>query len=330
MKAAYIEQPGPPQSLRYGELPTPEPGEGEVLVRVAAVAVNPIDTYVRAGVVSFPGPRPFIVGCDLAGTVVAVGPGVRRYQLGDRVWGSNQGLMGRQGVFSEYAAVAEPWLYPLPDGVPEREAAALALTALTAHVGLFRTGHLRAGESVFVHGGTGGVGSCVVQMVKAVGGRVLTTAGSPDKAELSRQLGADQVVLYREEDVDAALRQFAPQGVDLWWETLREPDLPRIVSHLALRGRAILMAGREAQATLPVGPFYTRDCALLGFALFNAPPEEQQEAAEAINAWMSQGKLRPLIGRVFPLSETAAAHQLQEDNTLHQAGTLLGKIVLEP
>lgn len=330
MKAAYIHQPGPPQNILYGELPMPEPGEGELRVRVRAVAVNPVDTYVRAGMIPFPLPRPFIVGCDLAGTVEAVGAGVARFKPGDRVWGSNQGLLGRQGVFAEYAVVAEPWLYPVPEGVAEHDAAALALTALTAHLGLFRSGRLKAGETVFVHGGAGGVGSCVLQMAKAAGARVLTTAGSSQKAELCRQLGADQVVLYHSEDEEAALRQFAPQGVDLWWETLRAPDLPRIVERLAMRGRLILMAGREAQATLPVGPFYTRDCSILGFAMFNAPAEEQQVAAEAINGWMRSGQLRPVIGRVMPLAETAAAHQLQEDNTLRGVGTLQGKIVLEP
>ncbi len=330
MKAAYILAPGPPEAIVFGELPTPEPGEREVLVKVDAVAVNPIDTYVRAGTIASELPRPFVVGCDLAGTVVAVGSGVSGLMPADRVWGSNQGLAGRQGTFSEYAVVAESWLYPVPDKISARNAAAMALVGITAHIGLFREAWLQAGESVFVHGGSGGVGSCVVQMAKAVGARVLATAGSDEKRGLCHQLGADRVVNYKTEDVDNALREFAPDGLDLWWETLREPDIERIVSHMGLGGRIILMAGRDARSTLPIGPFYTRDCSIHGFAMFNAPPEQQRAAADDINRWMSEEKLRPVIGRVMPMSQTAAAHRLQEDNTLHGAGTLAGKIVLEP
>ncbi|HPP53246.1 MAG TPA: alcohol dehydrogenase catalytic domain-containing protein, partial [Thermoguttaceae bacterium] len=123
MKAAYIEQTGPPEVIQYGELPTPKPTGSQVLVQVGAVSVNPIDTYIRSGMVQAPIPRPFIVGCDLAGTVVEVGPEVKRFRLGDRVWGSNQGLLGRQGTFAEYACVDEQWLYPTPAGVSDREAA---------------------------------------------------------------------------------------------------------------------------------------------------------------------------------------------------------------
>src|SRR5947207_2027566 len=138
MKAAYIEMTGGPEVIRYGDLPKPTPGQGEVLVKVAAVAVNPIDTYIRAGMVAMQLPKPFVVGCDLAGTVEALGPGVTRFKVGDRVWGSNQGLLGRQGTFAEYAAVHEDWLYPTPAGVADTEAAAVALTGITGHLGLFR------------------------------------------------------------------------------------------------------------------------------------------------------------------------------------------------
>lgn len=330
MKAAYIEQTGPPEVIQYGELPTPKPTGSQVLVQVGAVSVNPIDTYIRSGMVQAPIPRPFIVGCDLAGTVVEVGPEVKRFRPGDRVWGSNHGLLGRQGTFAEYACVDEQWLYPTPAGVSDREAAALALTAITAHLGLFRHGRIRPGEVLFVHGGSGGVGSCVVQMAKAAGATVITTAGSPEKAEICRQLGADRVILYKTEDADQAIRQFAPQGVDLWWETLREPNLERIVGHLRLGGRVVLMAGREARSVLPVGPFYVKDCSIHGFAMFNAPADLQRQSAEQINQWLAEGKLRARIDRVMKLAQTAEAHRLQEENTLRGASTLAGKIVLEP
>lgn len=330
MKAAYINHPGPPEAILYGDLPTPEPKEREVLVRVKAVSVNPIDTYIRAGTVQMPIPIPYILGCDVAGTVEAVGSGVTRFKPGDRVWGSNQGLLGRQGTFAEYAAIHECWLYPTPPTVSDREAAAIALVGITAYLGLFRDAKLQPRETVFVHGGAGGVGSCVVQMAKAIGARVITTAGSDEKADLCRQLGADLVINYKRENEAEAIRRFAPQGVNVWFETLREQDLELAVSLLAMRGRLVLMAGRSSKPPFPVGPFYVKDCKAFGFAMFNAPPEEQLQAAEAINRWLAGGQLRPVIGRVFPLSQTAEAHRLQEDNTLRGTGNLIGKIVLEP
>jgi len=301
-----------------------------VLVKVGAVAVNPVDTYIRSGAIAFELPKPFVVGCDLAGTVEAVGPGVTMFKPGDRVWGSTQGLLGRQGTFAEYVPVEECWLYPTPSGVSDRDAAATALVGITAHLGLFRDARLRRGETLFVNGGSGGVGSCVVQMAKAVGARVVTTAGSEEKCEICRQLGADLALNYKTDDLDDAVHQFSPQGVNVWFETLREQDLERAVGLLAFRGRLILMAGRDARPPFPVGPFYVKDCAMHGFAMFNASPDEQRHASEEINRWLAEGKLRARIGRVMKLSETAAAHRFQEENTLHKSGTLAGKIVLEP
>ncbi len=330
MKAAYIEQTGPPESIVYGDLPVPEPAGTEVLVKVAAVAVNPVDTYIRAGTFELELPKPFIVGCDLAGVVEAVGPEATRFAVGDRVWGSNQGLLGRQGTFAEYAAVDECWLYHTPEEVNDQQAAAVALVGITAHLGTFRDGGLKTGETLFVNGGTGGVGSCVVQMAKAIGARVITTAGGKQKVDASRQLGADVAIDYQGDDVDAAIRRHAPGGVDVWFETLREHDFQRVVNHLALGGRMIVMAGRESCPPFPVGPFYVKDCKVFGFAMFNAPPEQQRKCAAEINRWMTRGKLRPKIDRVMPLAEAAAAHRLQEENTLQGAGTLAGKIVLQP
>jgi NADPH2:quinone reductase len=329
MKAAYIEMTGTPDVIRYGDLPRPEPREGEVLVQVGAVAVNPVDTYIRAGIVAMPIPKPFIVGCDLAGTVAAVGPKVQRFQVGDRVWGSNQGLLGRQGTFAEFASVHEDWLYPTPATVSDSQAAAAALVGITAHLGLFRDAKLQSGETVFVNGGTGGVGSMVVQMAKAVGARALTTVSSEEKAALCRSWGADGVINYKTEDVPAAVKKLTGgQGVQVWYETQREPDFVRTVELLAPRGRMVIMAGRQAQPIFPVGPFYLKGLSLHGFAMFNATPAEQRQCAEDINRWLVDGKLKVLIGRTFPLSEAAAAHRLQEENTLHKTGTLSGKIVL--
>ncbi len=193
-----------------------------------------------------------------------------------------------------------------------------------------RDARLKSGETLFVNGGTGGVGSAVVQMAKAIGARVITTAGSPEKLNLCREFGADLAINYKTEDVDARVKEFAPQGVNLWWETLREPDFDRTVGLLAQRGRMVVMAGRDARPPFPVGPFYVKGCSLHGFAMFNATPQEQQAAADDINRWLAAGQLKPNIDRTMPLHEAAAAHRLQEENTIGQAGTLTGKIVLTP
>jgi len=204
------------------------------------------------------------------------------------------------------------------------------LVSITAYLGLVRDARLKAGEVLFVNGGSGGVGSAVVQMAKALGARVIATAGSAEKAARVRKLGADVAINYKTENVDAAIKSCATNGVNVWWETLREPDFERAVSHLAARGRMIIMAGREARPPFPVGPFYVKGCSLHGFAMFNASADEQRAAAEEINRWMAAGKLKANIDRVLPLSQTAEAHRLQEENTIHKAGTLAGKIVLKP
>ena len=330
MKAAFIERTGPSEVITWGDLPDPVPGPREALVRVRACAINPIDTYVRAGSVSMPLPLPFVVGCDLAGEVVAVGPDVDRLRPGARVWGSNQGLLGRQGTFAELAAVDEKWLYPLPDAVSDRDAAAAALVSITAHLGLVREARVQPGETVFVNGGSGGVGSAVVQIAKILGARVIATAGSAAKQAAVRGFGADVVIDYRAADLAEQLRFAAPDGVHVWWETQREPDFDRAVAMLAERGRMVIMAGRDARPTFPVGPFYVKGCTLLGFVMFKATPQEQAAAAADINRWLAGGRLRVPIDRVLPLARAAEAHAIQEAATVGRSGALSGKIVLEP
>ncbi len=330
MKAAYINQTGPSNCIQYGELPVPKPTDCEVLVRMKAASVNPIDTYIRNGADYWELPQPFIIGCDLAGEVEAIGSKVTLFKPGDRVWGSNQGLVGRQGTFAEYCTIDEHWLYPTPEGVDDQAVAASALVGITAHLGLFNEGELKAGQSVFVRGGTGGVGAMVVQMAHLSGARVLATGGSDKKTAQCLALGADVAVNYRTQDVAATVAEFAPRGVDLFWETLREPDFDEIVGYLAERGRIVLMAGRDARPCFPVGPFYVKGCSLHGFVMFKATPDEQRECADAINQWLASGELQANISQVFPLCEAAQAHQLQEDNTLSHAGTLSGKIIVVP
>lgn len=332
MKAAFITAPGSAESIQYGDLPDPVANAGQVLVRMEAVAVNPIDTYVRAGNVKFALPSPFVIGCDIAGVVEAVGADCKRFKVGDRVWGSNQGLFGRQGTFSELCAIDEGWLYPSPPSVRSQTLAANALVGITAHLGLYFHGQLTSGEVVFVNGGTGGVGSMVVQMAKASGATVITTAGSSEKADECRRLGADHVIEWRSEDIDQRLTEITGSTgpINIWFETLRTPNLERTIPLMAMRGRIVLMAGRDARPVFTLGSFYTKDLKALGFAMFNATQDEQRASAMEMNRMLDMGELRANISHLLPLSEAAAAHRLQEDNTLNTANTLSGKIVLTP
>jgi NADPH2:quinone reductase len=331
MKAAYFETTGTPDVIRIGELPTPDPKSGEVLVKVLAAAINPIDVYVRAGLVNMPRPTPCITGTDLAGVVTAVGEGVRRFKPGDRVWGSNQGLLGRQGTCAQYACVREEWLYPTPEKVSDEQAAALALVGITAHLGLFEYAKLKPGETLFVNGGTGGVGSVVVQMAKAVGATVITTVGSDEKINIARDLGAAHVVNYKSDDFAGQLKGAAGAGgINVWYETQPPTDLDRTLDLMSPRGRIVVMAGRQARPAFPNGTFYLKGLSMFGFAVFNATPDEQRVCAEAINNWAASGQLKTLIGKRLLLADTAFAHQLQEENTLRKAGTLTGKIVILP
>ena len=330
MKAAYIAQTGAPDVITYDDLPTPKPTRRQCLIKVAAVDVNPIDVYVRSGAIPAKLTYPFILGRDLAGTVVEAGASVKDFKVGDRVWATSQGSDGRPGTFAEFAAVDYRWLHPIPEGVSDADIVALSLTGVTAQLGLVRNANLKAGEVLFVNGGTGGVGSCVVQMAKILGARVIATAGTDEKVAACRDLGADLAVNYKTQDVAAAVKGFAPDGVNVWWETVRDPDFDRTIGLLAMRGRMIVMAGREARPSFPVGPFYVKDCSLHGFAMFNANAREQRSAANAINRWVGENKLRARIDRVLPLSQAAEAHRLQEESTLHKTGALAGKVVLTP
>ncbi|MFM7245574.1 MAG: NADPH:quinone reductase [Planctomycetaceae bacterium] len=330
MRAAFIREVGPAESIVVGDLPDPVPGPRQALVRVRACAVNPIDTYVRSGAVAMPLPVPYVVGCDLAGEVIAVGADVDGLRPGMRVWGSNQGLLGRQGTFAELAAVDDRWLYPTPDGVSDVDAAAAALVSITAHLGLVREAAVRAGETILVNGASGGVGSAVVQIARALGARVIGTAGTAEKREAVARLGAEAVLDYRDPDLAGAVRRIAAGGVDVWWETQREPDFDLAIGLLADRGRMVVMAGRDARPPFPVGPFYVKGCRLLGFVMFKAEAAVQAAAAADINRWLASGLLRVPVDRVLPLDRTGEAHALQESATIRRSGALAGRIVVTP
>jgi NADPH2:quinone reductase len=213
--------------------------------------------------------------------------------------------------------------------VSDVEAVAVSLVGITAHLGLVREAKLQAGEVILVNGGAGGVGSCVVQMAKALGARVIATAGSEENVAACMQLGADLAINYKTDNVETVVMAFASGGMNVWWETAREPDFDLAVALLAPRGRMVLMAGREARPPFPVGPFYVKGCSLHGFAMFNSMAEELRAAAADMNRWLAEGKLKARIDRVLPLSQAAEAHRLQEESTVRKTGAVSGKIVLK-
>ena len=330
MRAAFINEVGPPENIVIGGLPDPSPTGGQVLVRVRAASVNPIDTYIRAGAAPAPDlPRPYIVGSDLAGVVQAVGPDATRFHIGDRVWGANQGVLGRQGTFAELAAIDQRWLYPTPETVSDEQAAAMALVGITAHLGLVDEAKLDAGETILVNGGSGAVGSTVIQMAKALGAQVIATTSGAEKAEYCRSLGADHVLDHSTDDVPRRVHEIVADGAHIWWETARTPNLDTAVAALGRRGRLVLMAGRSARPELPVWPFYSKCCRMYGFVMFQAAPESQRRAGERINRWLASGALKAKIDRVGTLEETVELHRLQESNTIDAAGVIRGKLVVK-
>ena len=328
MKAAYIEKTGGPEVIKVEEIEPETPGHGKVRIRVHAVSVNPIDTYLRSGSVASEIHDRYILGCDASGVIESIGEGVQNFRPGDRVWCTNQGLQGRQGTFAELICIDENWCYALPDQVNFETAAACALVGMTAHLGLFREARLQAGETVLCIGGTGGVGSMVVQMAKACGARVIATAGNQQKHARLQELGADVAINYKQNSIESSVLEVAPKGVNVFWETRREPNFDQAIELLAPRGRMVLMAGRDARPVFPVGPFYVKECSLHGFVMFKATALEMKTAAEEINRWMASGKLQPNISLQLPLNQVAEAHRQQEAATLHNEGSLAGKIVL--
>jgi len=332
MKAACVTTHGSPESLLVGDIPSlASCAPDEVKVAITVSAVNPIDTYIRSGAVGGEISGSWVPGCDFAGRIIDIGERVTAFAVDDRVWGSNQSLAGRQGTLAEQIVVHQQWVYPTPDNVTDEAAAAGALTGITAHLGLHLHAQLQSQETVFVNGGTGGVGSSVIQLAKAAGANVITTVGDEKKAATAAELGAEHVINYRDRSMRADLEQAAQTcgGIDVWFETLRTPDPEQVIPLMAKRGRIVVMAGRDARPVLPVGPLYVADLRIIGFAMFNASAHEQQQAAKAINSAAAAKSFRPIIGRRFSLGNAAAAHQLQEDNTIHCTGTLTGKIIVQ-
>jgi NADPH:quinone reductase-like Zn-dependent oxidoreductase len=320
VRAAYLEQLGPAENIRFGDLPVPRPGPADVLVEVTATTVNWVDTFVRSGVFRTTVDFPFVVGRDLVGTVVGTGAGVHGFAAGETVWCNSLGHDGRQGAAAERVVVPADRLYHLPPGASPTDAVTVAHPAATAYLGLFTHGHLRAGETVVVAGAAGNVGSALVTLAVDAGARVVAVARD---TEYCTALGATEVIDYRDPERWQRIRAVCPQGMDVYVDTSGENDLANAVGLLALRGRIVLLAGVRTRPVLPAGQLYMKDGSVVGFVISHATAAELAEAAETINRLLADGRLRPRATTTMPLSATAEAHRMLEQGELHGKRVIL-------
>jgi len=307
MKAVYIEQTGGAEVLQFGDQPKPTAGEGQALVKVSASGVNFIDTYHRTGLYKLP--MPAILGSEGAGIVEATGDGVKTLKAGDRVaWAMTR------GSYAEYAAVPEAQLIKLPDGVSLDDAAAVMLQGMTAHYLTHSTFPLKAGQVALVHAAAGGTGRLVVQMAKMLGARVIATAGSPEKAGIARAAGADETILYREQDFAEETRRLTGgQGVDVVYDSVGADTFTKSIDSLKPRGMMVSFgnASGPVPAVLPLllsqkgSLFLTRPT----LAAYIATREELEWRSGDILRWVAEKKLVLRTERVYPLAEAAQAHR---------------------
>jgi NADPH2:quinone reductase len=307
MRAIVVRQFGPPEVMKVENVEEPSPAEGQVLVRIGAAGVNPVDTYVRSGVYARVPNLPYTPGSDLAGTVERVGSNVSMVKPGDRVYA--HGVAPGSGAYASHALCAEHQIHPLPPRVTFAQGAAMGVPYATAWRALFIRGRARAGETVFIHGASGGVGSAAVQMARAHGLTVIGTAGTPDGLTLVREQGAHHVVSHRESDyLDCVMQLTGGRGVDLILEMLANVNLDRDLGLLAPKGRVVVIGSR---GRVEIDPRQTmgKETAVLGTTLGSSTPAEYTQIHAALVAALESGVLRPIVGRELPLAEAAQAHR---------------------
>ena len=319
MKSVRIHRFGGPEVLKLEEVPDLRPGPGEVLVRISAIGVNPVDTYRRAGSNSDL-QLPYTPGSDAAGRVEAAGEGVRRFAKGERVYTSGT----LTGAYAEAALCKEAEIHPLPDRVSFEQGAAMGVPYATAYRALFQKARALPGEVVLVHGATGGVGLAAVQLARAAGMKIIGTGGSAKGRELTSEQGAHHLLDHRAPGyLEQVLALTEGRGVDVILEMLANVNLGQDLKVLAERGRVVVVGSR---GTVEVNPrdAMSRDATILGMILFNATAEEQARIHAALVAGLESGTLKPVIGQKLPLAEAARAHQAV------MAPGAYGKIVLIP
>jgi NADPH2:quinone reductase len=322
MKAIRIHQYGPPEAMKYETAPVPEPGQGEALVRIEAAGLNFIDVYHRLG--RYPLPLPFTLGMEGAGVVDSVGPGVSQVKPGDRV-----AYAMERGTYAEYALVAAWKAVPIPEGVDSQQAAAVMLQGTTAHYLSHSTYPLGDGDTALVHAAAGGTGQLLVQMAKLRGARVIGTCSTEEKAALARAAGADDVILYTQEDFEAATKRLTGgRGVDVVYDSVGQATFLKGLNCLRPRGYMVLF-GAASGPPEPIDPqilnqkgslFLTRP----GLSHYLAGREEILARTGDIFDWLASGRLRVRIDQRFPLAEAAEAHRYIE------ARQTKGKVILIP
>ncbi|CAN7476075.1 quinone oxidoreductase [Phenylobacterium sp. LjRoot225] len=311
MRAIRFDRTGGPDVLELQDVPTPTPGPGEILIRHEAVGVNFIDTYHRSGL--YPVPLPSGLGQEAAGVVEAVGDGVTRFKVGDRA----AYAMGSPGSYADAKTLAEARAVHVPDGIDARTAAAVLLKGMTAEFLLRRAYPLKSGQSVLIHAAAGGVGQLLTQWAKAIGATVIATAGSAAKAEIARSLGADHVILYRDQDVAAEVRRFTDgEGVAVAYDAVGKDTFEGTLGSLARRGLFVSFGNAsgspppvEALRLMRAGSlFFTRPT----LADYVATTEELDASAAAVFDMVSSGRIRIAIGQTYPLAKAAKAHEALE------------------
>ncbi|PYY46969.1 NAD(P)H-quinone oxidoreductase [Curtobacterium sp. MCBD17_023] len=323
MRAITISQPGDVDVMSLGELPDPVPGEGEVLVEVAAAGVNNADLQQRQGNYPPPPGASDVLGLEVSGSIRALGTGVTGWSVGDRVCALLSG-----GGYASLAVVPVAQLLPVPDGLDLVSAAALPEAACTVYSNIGMLAGLRPGQTLLVHGGTGGMGSHAVLWAKALGARVVATSGGARKVAASRELGADLVVDHREEDfVERALAFTGGVGVDVVLDVVGPSYLHRNLEVLAPNGHlAIIAAGSGPDATLPIGQLMRKRASVSGTTLRARPAAEKAEIVAAVrrDVWpfVEDGRVRPVVDTVLPLADAAEAHRRLA------SGDVVGKLLL--
>ena len=305
MKAIRVHETGGPEVLRLEEVADPTPGPGEVVVRVKAIGVNPVETYQRAGAQGRSPKLPFTPGSDAAGVVERVGEGVASVRPGDRVYTDHT----VREAYAELILCREGQVHRLPDGVSFSAGAALGVPYATAYRALFQRGGARSGERVLVHGGTGGVGLAAIQLAREAGLFVIATGGTEAGREEARRQGAHETLDHREPGyLDRIGGLTEGKGVDLVLEMLASENLGRDLSVLAVRGRVVVV-GSRGRVEIDPRDAMSRDADIRGLMLFNTPPEDVASIHAALGVGLERGTLAPVIDTEIPLAEAPRAHQ---------------------
>jgi NADPH2:quinone reductase len=318
MKAIRVHQFGGPEVLQLEEIPTPQPNAKQVLVRVKAAGVNPVETYIRSGAYASLPPLPFTPGKDAAGIVEQIGADVKNVRVGDRVYTSST----ITGAYAELAICEAEDVHSLSEKISFAQGAGINTPYATAYRALFQRARAMKSETVLVHGASGGVGTAAVQLARAAGMTVIGTGGTEEGRKLVLENGAHHVFDHRAPDyLEKIVAQTSGRGVDVILEMLANVNLGRDLTALARGGRVVVIGSRGKVEINPRDAMQ-RDAAILGMVLNNASATERAEIYSALGAGLENGTLRPVVGKEFPLAEAPKAHE-----EVMKAGAF-GKIVL--